>query len=78
MAAKVALVWPAAMVTLAGTVSAVTLLLIATTIGVVAGLLSDTVQVAEPLLPTVDGAQISDPRESGPEAVRLKLCALPL
>jgi hypothetical protein len=66
------------MVTLGGIASAVALLLSATTIGVVAALLSDTVQVAEALLPTVDGVHVSDPRESGPEAVRLKLCVLPL
>ena len=66
------------MVTLDGTASAVALLLIATATGLVAGLLSDTVQVPLLLLPSVDGAQVSGPRVGGAASVRLKLCVLPL
>jgi hypothetical protein len=72
------LLWPVAIVTLAGTVSAAAPLVIATIVAPVAAALSETVQLAEPFAPNVDGVQTSDPRETGPKAVRLKLCVLPL
>jgi hypothetical protein len=60
VAAKVALLWPDATVTLAGTTSAPLLLAseMAATL-VVAGFIV-TVQVADALLPRVEGAQASD------------------
>ncbi len=76
VAAKVALVWPVAMVTLDGTASAVALLLIATTTELVAALLSDTVQVLDPLLPKLEGAQDIDVSCAGVAAERLKDGAL--
>ena len=47
-------------VTVEGTANAVVLLLIATATEPAAGLLSETVQVLDPLLPKLEGAQESD------------------
>lgn len=66
------------MVALEGTVNAGALLLSATTIELAAGLLSDTVQVAEALLPRLDGAQDTDVSCAGAVAESVKGCAPPL
>ena len=70
-ATKVALIWLAATVTLAGTVTTPLLLLRATENELVAALLSDTVQVLVALLPSVDGAQVSPVKVTGALAVRV-------
>ena len=59
-AAKVALLWPEATVTLAGTESNPLLLASETTAALVAALFKVTVQVLDALLPRVEGAQDSD------------------
>ncbi len=61
--------------TLEGTLSAPTLLLIETTVEAVAALFSDTVQVLEELLPIVEGEQDID--ESCAGATRLKVTVGP-
>ena len=66
------------MVTLDGTASAVTLLLIATVTGLPAGLLSETVHVLDALLPKLDGAQDTDTSCAGAVAERLNGCVPPL
>jgi len=66
------------MITLAGAVSAVLLLLIATVTAPVAAWLSDTVQVLDALLPNVAGVQDSPVSCAGAVAVRPKICAPPL
>ncbi len=76
VAAKVVLLWPVAMVTLDGTASAVALLLSATTVELLAGMLSETVQVLDPLLPKLEGAQDTDVSCAGAVAERLKDGAL--
>ena len=60
VAAKVALLWPEGTVTVGARVSNPLLLVSDTTAGLVATLLSVTVQVLEALLPSVEGAQASD------------------
>jgi len=60
VAAKVALLWPDATATLAGTVSNPLLLASATVAALVAALFNVTVQVLDVLLPRVDGAQPTD------------------
>jgi hypothetical protein len=60
VAAKVALLWPDATVTLPGTVSNALLLVSATDVAPVAALFNVTVQVLDALLPRVDGAQASE------------------
>ncbi len=62
------------MVTLEGTVSAAALLLIPTTTAPVAGLLSDTVQVLDALLPRLEGAQDTDVSCTGAVAERVNGC----
>jgi hypothetical protein len=57
VAAKVALLWVALTVTLAGTVNAPLLLLRKTTVELVAALFRDTVQVLDALLPSEAGEQ---------------------
>ena len=66
------------MFTLDGTASAVTLLLIATAIELVAALLSDTVQVLDALLPKLEGAHDTDESCAGAVAERLNGWLLPL
>jgi len=58
VAAKVALLWPSATVTLAGTVS--NALASDTVAALVAALFNVTVQVLDALLPRLDGAQASE------------------
>jgi len=77
VAAKVVLVWPAAMVTLAGTVSAVALLLNETITKLVAALLSETVQVLDALLPKLEGAQDTDVSCAGATRLNVTVIAVP-
>jgi len=60
VAGKVALLWPGATVTLAGTVSNPLLLASETVAAVVAALLRAMVQVLDALLPKVEGPQAND------------------
>ena len=60
VAVKVALLWPDATVTLAGTISAPLLLASETAAALVVAWFNVTVQVADALLPRVEGAQASD------------------
>ncbi len=69
---------PDEIVTLAGTETDGFALETATVTEDTAGWLRDNEQLAVPLLPNIDGVHVSDPREIGPESVRLKLCVLPL
>ena len=62
---KVALLWLAATVTLAGTVTTALPLLTATEVVLPAALFSDTVQLLLALLPSVDGAQEIPVRPAG-------------
>jgi hypothetical protein len=60
VAVKVALLWPDATVTLAGTVSAPLLLASETAAALVAAWFIVTVQLVDALLPRAEGAQASD------------------
>lgn len=71
VAVKVALPWPDATTTLAGTVSNPLLLETATVVALVAALFKVTVQVLDALLPRVEGAQASE--LSWAAATRLKV-----
>src|ERR1700722_13967002 len=73
VAVKVAVLWPDATVTLAGTVSNPLLLTSETVAALVAALFNVTVQVVEALLPRVEGAQETDVSCAGAEAVSVKL-----
>ena len=73
-AVKVAVLWPDATVTLAGTVSNPLLLARETAAALVAALFNVTVQVLEALLPRVEGEQPTDVRVAG--ATRLKVLVL--
>src|SRR5665213_3080692 len=64
-AVKVALPWPDATTTLAGTVSNPLLLTKETVVALVAALFKVTVQVLDALLPRVEGAQASEPSWAG-------------
>ena len=77
VAAKVALLWPEATTTLAGTVSNPLLLASATVAALLALLCKVTVQVLEALLPSVDGAQASEVSCAGALAVSVKVCEVP-
>ena len=70
---KVALLWPDATTTLAGTVSNALLLASATVAAVLAILFKVTVQEADALLPSVEGAQATDVSCAGALAVTLKV-----
>jgi hypothetical protein len=59
-AVKVALLWPSATVTLAGTVSNPLLLASETVAALRAALFNATVQVLDELLPSVEGAQATE------------------
>ena len=74
VAVKVALLWPDATTTLAGTVSNPLLLPSVTVAALVAALFRVTVQVLEALLPSVDGAQATEVSCAGALAVRVKVC----
>ena len=60
VAVKVALLWPEATMTLAGTVSNPLLLASVTVAALVAALFKVTVQLLDALLPRVEGAQASE------------------
>ncbi len=77
VAAKVALLWVAPMVTLAGTVSDPLLLLKATVAALVAALFNETVQVLDALLPNEDGEQDTEVSCAGALAVSVKVCVAP-
>ena len=73
VAVKVALLWPDATVTLAGTVSNPLLLASETVAALVAALFKVTVQVLDALLPRVEGAQATEVSCAGALAVRVKV-----
>jgi hypothetical protein len=75
-AGKVAVLWPEATVTLAGTVTKLLLLASETAAALVAALFNVTVQVLEALLPRVEGAQATEVSCAGAEAVSVKLCEI--
>jgi hypothetical protein len=72
-AEKVALLWPNATVTLAGTVSNPLLLVRDTVAALRAALFNVTVQVLDALLPRVDGAQASELSCAGAAAFNVKV-----
>lgn len=76
-AVKVALLWPDATTTLAGTVSDALLLKSATVAALAAALFKVTVQVLDELLPSVEGAQANDVSCAGALAVTVKVCEAP-
>jgi hypothetical protein len=73
VAGNTALLWFAAMVTLAGTVSDPLLLLKETIVAPVAALFNETVQLVEELLPSDVGEQESDVSCAGALPVRVKV-----
>ena len=77
VAAKVALLWLAATVTLAGTVSDPLLLPKVTTAALVAALFRLTVQVLDALLPKLEGEHDTDDNCAGAFAVRVNVCYPP-
>jgi hypothetical protein len=78
VAVKVAVLWPVATVTLAGTVSNPLLLASETVAALVAAWFNVTVQVLEALLPRVEGAQASDVSCAGALALMVKVWEAPL
>ena len=80
VAVKVAVLWPVATVTLAGTVSNPLLLASDTVAALVAAWFNVAVQVLDALLDRVEGAQASDVScaEAGAVALSVKLCETPL
>jgi hypothetical protein len=78
VAAKVALLWPNATVTFAGTVSNPLLLARETVAALTALLFNVTVQVLDALLPSVEGAQASEVSCAGATALSVKVCERPL
>jgi hypothetical protein len=72
VAAKVALAWLTAMVTLAGTVNDALLLLKETIAALSAALFNETVQVLDALLPSEVGEQDTDKSCAGALAVSVK------
>ena len=75
-AVKLALLWPAATVTLAGTVTTAFPLAKETEVATAADLFNVTVQVLLALLPTVEGAQARPASVAGPLAVSVNVCVL--
>jgi hypothetical protein len=73
VAAKVALLWLSATVTLAGTVSEALLLPKETTIALVAALFSETVQVLDALLPSDEGEHDTEESCAGALPVSVKV-----
>ena len=73
VAVKVALLWPNATTTLAGTVSKPLLLASVTVAALVAALFKVTVQVLDALLPSVEGAQATELSCAGALAVSVKV-----
>jgi hypothetical protein len=78
VAAKVALLWPDATVTLAGTVSNPLLLASETVAALVAAWFSVTVQVLDELPPRVEGAHASDVSCAGATAPSVNVWEAPL
>ena len=78
VAGKVAVLWPNATVTLAGTVSNPLLLASVTVAALSAALFNVTVQVLEALLPKVEGAQTIDVSCAGAAALSVNVCERPL
>ena len=78
VAVKVAVLWPVATVTLAGTVSDPLLLESETVAALVAALFNVTVQVLDALLPRVEGAQASELSCAGALALSVKVWEAPL
>ena len=77
MAVKVALLWFAGTVTLAGTGKVPVLLVTETDVALEAALLRDTVQVVEPLLVRDDGEHDTEVSCAGAFAVSVKVCETP-
>jgi hypothetical protein len=77
VAANVALLWLAATVTLAGTVSDPLLLLKVTATALAVALFNDTVQVLDALLPKLEGEHDTDESCAGALAVRVNVCDAP-
>jgi hypothetical protein len=75
-AVKFALLWPAATVTLAGTVAAAFPLARATEVALAADLFNVTVQVLLALLPRVEGVQERPTKVAGALAVSVNVCVL--
>jgi hypothetical protein len=78
VAAKVALLWFAATVTLAGTCKAPLLLLSVTGLTVRAALFNDTVHVLDELLPKLEGEHDRDDNCAGAMPVRVNVLVVPL
>ena len=81
VAVKVAVLWPDATVTLAGTVSNAVVARERNGCCIVAAGFNVIVQVLDALLPSVEGAQVTDVNAGGTEAaaaVSVKLCEIPL
>ena len=76
-AVKVALLWPEATTTFAGTVSNPLLLASVTVAALVAALFKVTVQVLDALLPSMAGAQARELSCAGALAVSVKVCEEP-
>ncbi len=77
-AVKVALLWPVATVTLAGTASNPLLLASETVAALMVALFNVTVQVLDALLPKVEGAQATEVSCAGAAALRVKAWEAPL
>src|SRR5579864_2272339 len=77
IAEKVAVLWPEGTVMLAGTVSNPLLLASETAVAMLAVLFKVTVQMLEPLLPSVEGAHASDVSCAGALAERVKVLEPP-
>ena len=77
VAANVALLWLAPMVTLAGTVNDPLLLLKVTILALAPAALNVTVQVLDPLLPSAEGEQDIELSCAGADAVRVNVCDPP-
>jgi hypothetical protein len=76
-AVKFALLWPAATVTFAGTVTAAFPLAKETEVALAADLFNATVQALVALLPSVEGAQERPTSVAGPLASSVNVCVLP-
>ena len=78
VAGKVALLWPVATTTFAGSVSNPLLLASETVVALTAALLNVTVQVLDALLPSVEGPHASDVSCAGAVALSVKDWEAPL
>ena len=77
VAANVALLWFAAIVTLAGTCKAALLLLNVTALAAIAVLFNDTVHVLDELLPKLEGEHEMDDICAGAVPVRVNVMLVP-